>query len=305
MEFKNIEFKSKYDGLIIKGHAYIPDQFDKVVLFVHGMCEYDLRYKPFAEFLANHNYLVITYDHRGHGETLNKEGLLGFFSEEGKDKALVGDMISIAEEIKKTYMDKQFYIFAHSMGTIVTRCFLETHSKLVDKVILSGAPNYQGVTKLGLLVANMVTLFKGSQYHSKMLTNLSLGAFNKTVKNPISPNNWISYNLDNVRAYDNDPLCGFMFTCNGYQTLLRMLIKMHKVNLYENVNRDLKIFFMAGIDDPCTGGAKGLIKSIRTLVHAGFLNVLKKQYPDMRHEILNEENNEVIYKDALDFFEER
>ncbi len=263
-----------------------------------------MRYKPFAEFLASHNYLVITYDHRGHGRTLNKKGLLGYFSKEGKDDSVVEDLISIAEDIKESYPDKPFYIFAHSMGTIITRCFLQTHSELVDKVILSGAPNYQAIAPFGLFVTNTVTLFKGPEYRSKLLTNLLIAPFNKTVKDPVSPNNWISYNLDNVKNYDEDPLCGFTFTCNGYQTLVRLLIRMHNNRLYRDTNHNLKIFFVAGIDDPCTGGTKGLISSVKTLVKAGFTNVLKKRYPGMRHEILNEKDCQNVFDDALEFFEE-
>ena len=40
-----------------------------VVQLVHGICEYALRYDPFARFLAERGFLVAGHDHLGHGLT--------------------------------------------------------------------------------------------------------------------------------------------------------------------------------------------------------------------------------------------
>ena len=40
-----------------------------VVQLVHGICEYALRYDPFARFLTQNGFAVAGHDHLGHGLT--------------------------------------------------------------------------------------------------------------------------------------------------------------------------------------------------------------------------------------------
>lgn len=303
MKINEYKIKSNFDGLELQTIEYRPENFNKVILIVHGMCEHQLRYNSFATYLAKYGYLVYTYDHRGHGRSIKDESELGYFSKKDGAKAMINDLSTIVNFIKLQNPNCEFYIFAHSMGSIITRCFLQEHSQLVDKVILSGAPNYQALAPLGLFIANLVILFKGDKKRSKLLTSLSLGKFNKKVDNPKTQNDWISYNEANVKKYNDDKLCSFTFTNNGYKNLFKLLIKMHKVRNFKNVNHNLKILFMAGEDDPCTGGNKGLNSSARTLVKAGFKDISRQVFQGMRHEILNEVDHLNVYEEAVNFYE--
>ena len=48
------------------------------LLIVHGMAEHQGRYQPFAQFLANHDIAVLTFDHLGHGQQAYDNGCLGY-----------------------------------------------------------------------------------------------------------------------------------------------------------------------------------------------------------------------------------
>ena len=76
---------------------------------------------------------------------------------------------------------------------------------------------------------------------------------------------------------------------------------MHKYKLYNNVNKDLELLLLRGLDDPCVGGDKGAKDSYEILKKAGFNKIKTIDYPNMRHEILAEKDNLKVYHDVIDF----
>lgn len=300
---ENFKIKSDFDNLELDVNKYECDNAKASVLVVHGMVEYKERYDRFARFLVENGYEVYTYDHRGHGSSLNENNDFGFFASKNGHIGIVNDLKQVVNYVKDNNENKKLFIFAHSMGTIVTRLFLQENSNLVDKVILSGAPCPNKLAGVGHFIAKLKCMFNGDKKHSKLITKLSLGSFNKKVENPTSNNDWISYNQENIDKYNNDPLCSFTFTNSAYKDLFKMVQLMQKPKRYKNVKSDLEILFLAGKDDPCTGGTKGLNNSINVLVKGGFKNISKKQFENMRHEILNELDYDKVHEESLKFYE--
>jgi alpha-beta hydrolase superfamily lysophospholipase len=60
----------------------------------------------------------------------------------------------------------------------------------------------------------------------------------------------------------------------------------------------------SGEDDRTTLGTKGLKRTMKYLVMAGYQKLSFIEYPKMRHEILHEKNNDEVYKDILKFYGE-
>ncbi len=55
----------------------------KVILQIaHGMVEHFQRYHDFAQYLVEQDIFVYGNDHRGHGKTGQKQGIMGYFSEQ-------------------------------------------------------------------------------------------------------------------------------------------------------------------------------------------------------------------------------
>lgn len=300
---KNFKIKSDFDNLDLDVNKYECNNAKASVLVVHGMVEYKERYDRFASFLVENGYEVYTYDHRGHGSSLNEYNDFGFFASKDGHIGIVKDLKQVVNYVKDNNENKKLFIFAHSMGTIVTRLFLQENSDLVDKVILSGAPCPNKLAGVGHFLAKSKCMFNGDKKHSKLITKLSLGSFNKKVENPTSNNDWISYNQENIDKYNNDPLCSFTFTNSAYKDLFKMVKLMQKPKRYKNVKSDLEIMFLAGKDDPCTGSTKGLNNSINILVKGGFKNISKKEFENMRHEILNELDYNKVHEESLKFYE--
>lgn len=289
------------DGYKLDVHIFKVEKEKAIVQVIHGMEEHQERYERLAKKLNDNGYSVVTSDLRGHGY---KAKDLGYFKDQDGYKELIEDQKLITNFIKNSFPDKKIYIFAHSMGTIITRVLLQSDSKRYKKVILSGYPNYKSGAYVGLFVGKVIQFFHGPKYKSKFLASLSVDSFNKGIKKAKTKYDWICHNEDNVKAYIHDPYCGFGFSVSAFLDLFKLVTLMHKPNLYNEVNSDLKMLLLRGMDDPCIGGDKGASDSYDTLVKAGFLTIKKINYPQMRHEILAENENEKVYDDIVSFYNE-
>ena len=270
-----------------------------VIKMIHGMEEHQGRYQAFAEFLQKNGYAVVTADLRGHGKSAPK---LSHIAKKNGHKLLIEDEKVIKDYIKNRYPEVPLFLFGHSMGTIIARKLLQTDSKDFAKVALSGYPNPQAIGGIGAALSSVIGAFKGKDGYSKMLTNMVLGPFSKAIENPSSPLDWLSYNEENVKNYDKDPLCGEEFTIGSYNALFHLVGDISKAGQYKNVNAKLPIYLIAGEDDPCTNGEKGRKASLDVLTKAGFKKIEVKTLPHMRHEILNENDKDKVYELILKFF---
>ena len=290
------------DGYELDVHIFKAENAKAVIQLIHGMEEHQERYEKFINVLNENGYSVVSSNMRGHGENTKD---LGFFKEKNGYIELVEDQKVISNYIKEHFPNLPIYIFAHSMGTIITRVLIQENSSNYKKVVLSGYPNFQIGAYLGIVIANIIKTFRGPKYKSKLIASLSVDSFNKYIKNPKTKCDWISHNEDNVKAYIEDPYCGIGFTCSAFNDLFYLVIKMHKAKLYKNINGEMKLLLLRGIDDPCTGGDIGANDSYAVLHDAGFEHIKTKEYPNMRHEILAEKDNEKVYEDVIMFFEEK
>jgi len=271
-----------------------------VIQFIHGMEEYKERYDAFAEYLCSKGYTCVTSDLRGHGKSAP---LLSHISNKKGDKLIIADQKEIIKYIKKTYKDLPLYLFGHSMGTIISRVLMQTDGTKYAKVALSGYVNPNPIAGVGKALTKCVKLFKGSKGHSKLINGLAVRAFNKTIENPRTPLDWLSYNEENVDKYIADPLCGVEFTLGSFDALMCLLSKMGKARKYKSIKEDTPILLIAGKDDPCTGFDKGRASSKALLEKVGYKNVEAVTLDNMRHEILNEKENQKVYEELLKFFE--
>ena len=271
-----------------------------VIQIIHGMQEHKERYYTFAEFLMKNGYAVVVSDMRGHGEDAP---ILGHIADKKGEVLLLEDQKKIYEYIKERFGDVPVCLLGHSMGSIIGRVVLQERSKDYDKVILSGyvAPN--PVSGLAVILGNIVKTFTGKQKSSKFLASLALGPYTKAVKDRRTDLDWLSYNEENVDNYIKCPLCGIKFSNGSFSALFHVLKYMGKAKRYKEVNPDLKILLAGGEEDPCTGGEKGRANSKKVLEKAGFKNISVITYKKMRHEILNEKDNQKVYNDMLKFLE--
>ena len=270
-----------------------------VIQIVHGMEEHKERYYDFALYLAVQGLHVVVADLRGHGEDAPE---LSFIADRRGDELLIRDQQIIANWIAEKFPSLPMMLFGHSMGSIISRVLLQTDSARYTKAVLSGYVNPNPAAPVAVALGNAARISKGSRAHSKLLNGLALGPYGKSIPDRKTDLDWLSYNEENVRKYIEDPLCGVEFTVGSYCALFSLLDRMGKPGAYRNVKAEMPLLLIAGKDDPCTGGEKGRASSRAVLEKAGFRNISVITYDHMRHEILNETENEKVYRDLRDFF---
>jgi alpha-beta hydrolase superfamily lysophospholipase len=275
-----------------------------VVQIIHGMAEYAERYSPFAQFLAAEGYLVCAEDHLGHGKSVVDESTLGYFSDERKIDTVLDDVHALLKAVKKHAVGKPYYLLGHSMGSFICRKFISLYGNEVDGAIIMGTGFVGGfTTSFALSAVKTNALFFGWKHRSKFIKSLAFGTYNKGINPVRTSNDWLSVNEENVDRYNEDNLCGFDFTNNGYNFLFSIIKEACREKTIEDVPKTLPILFVAGEDDPVGNYSKGVKKTYNKFIQAG-KDAKIILYKNSRHEILNDNCKMEVYRDILNFLSE-
>ena len=298
MQIENII--SEKDCLQLEVAILEPKEKPKgIVQISHGMSEHKERYYEFMKYLSENGYICVIHDHRGHGASVKNKRDLGYFYTEDINY-IIDDLYQITKYIKNKYPDLKINLFAHSMGPLVARGYLKKYDDKINKMILSGPPTENSMALLGLMIAKFLNIFYKKNVPNKLLNNLTFGNYSKDVN---KKNEWICLNEDIVEAYNKDELCGYIFTTNGFINLYKLMINAFKKNNWNMKNKNLPIYIIAGRNDKVIQNEEKFTKLSKFITERGYKNVQSKLYNDMKHEILNEKNNKIVYKDILDFIE--
>lgn len=288
----------------LNGVIWQPDasRTPKAILqIVHGMAEYIERYDEFAQFLNENNILVVGHDHLGHGDSVDQEKpAYGYFSKGDSDQILIEDTYQITHYIQKRYPRTPFFIMGHSMGSLILRNYLKTYSEDVDGAIIMGTGDRKDeITVLKRILGGLNTI--SPKTVNPAIDKLAFGSFNKRIKKPESSFAWLSKNEENVNQYEADDKTGFIFTNNGFYTLLTLMDHATRTNWHKQIRHDLPLLIVSGEKDPVGDFGKGPRKIAVDLNEHFFTDVTLRLYHDLRHEILNEEEKYDVMDDIYDW----
>lgn len=270
------------------------------ILIVHGMQEHSGRYAEFATFLTDNGFAVLTYDHLGHGKTAKTEEDRGYFQQHKPVERLVKDAKTMADLLREKYPDIPQLILGHSMGSFITRLLLQKHSAQFDAAIIVGTGGkIKGISllKTFLWVKNLFNPHGRSRFVNNMFTKMNNHKFRNEPDD--DGTNWLSLNRKNRMNFKKDPLMDFLFTNNGFFTVLSLIKKATGRSWAKTIRKDLPLLFVSGEDDPIGDFGKDVRKTVANLKEDGFQNVSLKLYPKMRHEILNDDVKEEVYREML------
>jgi alpha-beta hydrolase superfamily lysophospholipase len=297
----------------IYGNEWIHDNKADVkgnVVIIHGMAEYSMRYKDFAEFLFEKGYNVYAADHIGHGLAVSKDPearyKYGMWPLDGFDQC-IERVYAVVQHVHMV-SDKPVFVFGHSLGSFLATGYYERHSDSVKAVVICGSAYNNGTYKASTTLTNLMKPFKkhGKEDQPvKMITNVQNKTLNKGIKpfpdNYVSVNNWLSFNEENVKKYDKDPECGFACSFNFYYSMFHGQQKIWKKSALKQIKEPKPLFVIAGAEDPVGANGKD-VKNLYKFLSNYQKDVTLHLYPNRRHEILNDDGKEEVYGDILDFF---
>lgn len=284
---------SKSDGLELELLSIYPET-DPIglVQFSHGMCEHKERYIPFMEYLAKRGIACVINDHRGHGNSVRDDRDLGYFYKNGA-RALVDDLHQITDMMRSRWPGKKLVLFGHSMGSLAVRAYAGRFDREIDGLIVCGSPGENPAVDAGIALVRMQSVLFGPRYRSRLLYSMSVGTYERKHKKTGKAGVWLSASHTNAKEYDEDPLCGFRFTLNGYRALLQLLRAAYR--LPRTNNPALPIRFYSGAEDPCAPDERGFRNAIEKMRAAGYTDVSGYMFDGLRHEILREDEKHIVF----------
>ena len=213
-------------------------------------------------------------------------------------------LIVLAAWMKERYGGElPYHLFGHSMGSLVVRCYLKKYDDELDSLIVCGSPSENKAAKAAGFLAKTACKM-GAHKKGKFFQKMALGLYGKALGEDESENGWISYNKENVKAYDENPLDGFVFSNNGFLNLFLLMDATYNKKGWQVKHPSLPILFIAGADDPCIGSKKQYAQAMTTLKKRGYNQVRGMLFLNRRHEILNEDDVEKVYDAVLHFLEQ-
>ena len=252
-----------------------------VVQLLHGVGEHAGRYGALIAALTEAGFIVYADDHRGHGRTgirqhggTEKLGRLG----KGGLRAAEAAIWQLTGIIKDEHPDLPLVLLGHSWGSFLAQMLVNDHPEAWDAVILSGS----ALRTPGSLNAAPLN----ARWAADDATGLE----------------WLSRDPAVWTAFDEDPL-----TTN--QPLLKLFGPVEAAKLYgrprKDLGRDIPLLLLVGRDDP-VGGPRSVHKladEYRT--RSGLTDITTLVYPDARHEIFNELQQDEVRADILSWLDTR
>lgn len=303
LSFESSNGKDTVYGKILKPRGLKPKG---IVQICHGMCEYFDKYDFFCQYLLNENYIVCGHDHIGHGNSVKSAEERGYFAPIDGYKFLIEDTRKVTELVLKQISDEKipYFLFGHSMGSFISRCYAAKYGEKLDGLILCGSIGPQPLVKAGIKLANTMASVKGDHYRSKKLYNLSLDFANIKFLPASTRFDWICSDKEEVKKHMADEKSNFIFTVSGFADLFHLVSLCNSPRTIKTIPKDLPIFFMSGKMDPIGENGTGVGRAVELYRDAGIKNLTFKLYPNDRHELVNEKDKEVVYQDMIHFMEE-
>ena len=299
MKETTFALKSPVDGLNLSCLMVEPEgEVRALIVMSHGVMEHKERYLPVMRRFAEFGFACAINDQRGNGLSVKEAQDDGFTYGAGSD-GILRDMRALAEHLMGLYPGKKLFLFGHNMGALCCLGFLKRFGKDVNGVILSGLPASNGAVGAGKAYVKLKKRFKGARYRDENVNKLITGNYASRFAGESSPFCWLNSDPARVSEYEQDPLCGRIYTLDGCLSVLDMMSEAYDDKGWDRVSSMCPVFIAVGADDPCADGEKGAAEGERFLKRAGLVRAEHKSYERMRHEILNEPEAEKPIHDML------
>jgi acylglycerol lipase len=257
--------------------AWLPDGNVKAILFlVHGLGEYCGRYTNHVNHFVPLGYAVYGLDHLGHGKSDGEREVIKRFTD------YTEPLTRYYKMVKDWHPDKPVFIFGHSLGGLITCCYLLEHQADFKGAILS-APAVKISDSISPMTVTMGKIL------SRIAPKAGVMALDAS---------GISRDPDVVKAYVNDPLIFHGKTparlaAEILKAMMRVNAKMEKIML--------PFIIVQGSEDKLVDsrGAQMLYNK------AGSRDKTLKVYEGLYHEIHSEPERSIMFKDVEDWLDAR
>ena len=288
MAMEEISFESFNQKDTIKGWIYTPIRNPRgIVQIVHGFGEHSRRYLHMILKLNEAGYIVAADDHTGHGKTAFDSGNWSDWGDKGY-MTMAEDEHKLRDIVQEKYPNLPYFMFGHSMGSMITRSYAAVYGNGMDGLVLCGTSGeFPTAKKMVSILQEKIDAGMGEAVEPDYVDQL-MGWMTERIDNPNTPNDWISIDPDVVNDHANDPFNNFTSPPNirSLSYFARMMEEIIGTDWAKKVPVSIPIYNIAGDQDPVGQYGEGVYAVSNWLAETGH-NVKTKLYPGYRHEIHN------------------
>ena len=298
MAFEERSFRSFNEKDIIQAWIYKPIRKPRgIVQIVHGFGEHSRRYLHMILKLNEAGFVVAADDHVGHGKTAAESGNWSDWGNKGY-LTMAEDEHRLRQLVQADYPDLPYFMYGHSMGSMIARSYATIHGEGIDGLLLCGTSSVFPKTKeLAAALKKCIDEGKGDQVDPSYLGVLFEWMTDR-IADPLTPNDWIAGDPDIVADHASDPFNNFTSPPNIRSTydFIMMIDTIIGTQWAEKVPAAIPVYNIAGDQDPVGLFGEGVYAVSNWLADTGN-QVKTKIYSGYRHEIHN-------YRDIRDEVED-
>ena len=299
--FSEITYPSRDGKHTIYAEIYTPRirSAKGIIQLAHGMIDHVGRYAELADYLTGEGYIFAGNHHLGHGRSAGRDDDFGIFAEDGGIDCVIGDMHTMNKYLRETFPTLPLIVMGHSMGSFITRLYIEKHPHSMQGAIIHGTGGPNPLVNMGIAVSSVVKSLRGPRYRSKLIKKLAFGSYNSKFPKSEGNDAWLTRDTAAVAGRSEDRYTGFTFTVSGYTDLFKMLRDSNSKSWFKEYPKELPTLIVSGGMDPVGNYGAGPDYVYKTLLIEGCKSVELKIYEGARHELFNETNRAEVFSDLV------
>ncbi len=273
----------------VTGWIYVPAcEPAGIVQLVHGFGEHSRRYFHMIVALMDAGFIVAANDHVGHGATAIANDTWGDWGDAGPH-TMMEDEKSFHDIVVEKYPGLPYFMFGHSMGSMIARDFSAKYGELLDGAIYCGT---LGIFKSkGEVRAKLDKAIEAGGAHESdpaFVGELLGWMFERCPEGATLGNEWICHDPWVQKDHAEDPFDAFSHPTHNIslRDFIDMMICIEGKEWAEKVPTGLPILLIAGDQDPCGLYGEGVYQCANWLADTGH-DVITQLWSGYRHEIHN------------------
>lgn len=301
-----IQFQSFNKTQTVYGWVYVPACKPKgIIQLIHGLGEHSRRYLHMIVAFNEAGYIVAADDHVGHGKTALENDSWGDWGNAGCHTMMEDEHI-LHDVVCELYPDLPYFLFGHSMGSMIARDYIAKYGDELDGVTLCGTTGlFEGLDDVISYIEELVNDGKGNEVDPN-LPNRAMGWMFRRCGDVKIGNEWICHDPYVQIDHANDPFDAFTrpMTNLSWLYFMQMVKCIDSKEWANEVPMDLPIYSIAGDQDPVGHFGEGVLQCSNWLIDTGHY-VKTILYPGYRHEIHNYvEIRDLVEEGIIAFFDE-
>lgn len=274
----------------VQGWIYVPAcEPEGVVQLVHGFGEHSRRYLHMIVALMDAGYIVAANDHVGHGKTaLVNNDTWGDWGDAGY-QTMREDEHRFKAVVQEKYPDLPYYLFGHSMGSMIARDFAACYGDELDGLIICGTAGvFRNTREVLPKVEALCAQGKAHDSEPALVGELMGWMFERCGEGAELGNEWICHDPAVQHDHAEDPFDAFTHPVHNISLkyFIEMMLAIEGEQWAAKVPVDLPVYNIAGDQDPVGEFGEGVYQVSNWLAKTGH-DVVTRLYPGYRHEIHN------------------